>query len=376
MPLSPLARTTLQTSLALALVLVALGSSPAPAAGVGAAEHPVTGGQPYEAAASVLGTTRGSLEGQLLQDIQDGAVDDFSLIEAAVVAAGVEDPHRLREVVTQFAELHAPTPGTLCFEQHHATAQAAFRTLHEVFCTAEYRSDASDVAEVLNGGDYNCLSATILYLTLVRRQGLSAVALARKGHVLARVMTQPPLDVETTCPEWFDLPVEAGSDAGRAPKLDEPQRTAALRPLNDVQLLAKVYYNRGVVELRRDRYAEGLRLTRISMVLDPQDQIARGNLLAGLNNWALARCAGGDYSGAADTLAEIRRIQPGYGPLAENDIYVHQQWIARLRRLGRSDQARRMAAAVRRRHPHRFVRQREVRRSARAPAEEVSSAAD
>src|SRR5690606_16443754 len=64
-------------------------------------------------------------------------------------------------------------------------------------------------------------------------------------------------------------------------------------PITDVQLVARVYYNRGVTRLRAKKFAQAVALTKASLRIDADNTIAHGNLLAGLNNWALDDCSQG-----------------------------------------------------------------------------------
>jgi Flp pilus assembly protein TadD len=93
-----------------------------------------------------------------------------------------------------------------------------------------------------------------------------------------------------------------------------------------VQLIAKIHYNRGVACLRAGDFAEGMRLTRESLTLDPQDQVAHGNLLAGLNNWALRLCERAEYARAAELLDELRKLDPAYPTLQENQAHLYRAW--------------------------------------------------
>jgi len=109
--------------------------------------------------------------------------------------------------------------------------------------------------------------------------------------------------------------------------------------LSDIELLGKVYYNRGVSQLEAHEYATAIALLKTSLALDPQDEPARNNLLAANNNWALALCDAGDFAGAADKLAAGRAIDTQYGPLQTNDLYVHQKWVLHLCERGRYSSA-------------------------------------
>jgi tetratricopeptide (TPR) repeat protein len=133
-------------------------------------------------------------------------------------------------------------------------------------------------------------------------------------------------DIQTTCEDWFELATKNGSAfAKQVAAQASPPRT-----LTDVELLGKVYYNRGVSQLEIHEYESAIALLKTSLALDPKDEPARNNLLAAHNNWALALCDANDFAAAADKLAAGRIIDAQYGPLQTNDLYVHQKWVLHL----------------------------------------------
>jgi tetratricopeptide (TPR) repeat protein len=197
--------------------------------------------------------------------------------------------------------------------------------LHQQLLTGTYQITASSPAETLRSGDYNCLSATILFQAVCQRLALPAQAMGTTGHVYSRVGTELPIDVETTLPEWRQSTMR--------------QQSVTARELTDVQLLAKVYYNRGVRLLQERDYREALQSAWHSCQLDPADTVARRNLLASINNWALELCEENEYQAASSLLSHGRQLDASYRPFDTNDMYLHGRWMTHLRRIGEYDQA-------------------------------------
>lgn len=264
-------------------------------------------------------------EDRLLADATDGTLSERELLAASLVAGGVEAT-QIAAVTAKYdtwiAQLDAATLPT---NQREAAA-AIFAHLHGKLLAGQYQATCSEVAIALDRGDFNCLSATILYVCAARHFGLEAAALATDGHVLCEIAGENgSFEVETTCPAWFRLTAadaHAAKELRLSPQGIDSKKQRELRRLSDVELLAKVYYNRGVAALRENQYEIGLRLTRTSLRLDPRDSVARGNVLAGLNNWALALCREGDHAGAAALLDELRLLDPTYPTLAENEAHI------------------------------------------------------
>ncbi len=260
-------------------------------------------------------------EQRLLADAADGSLDEFSLLEGALIASGVTDledvehysatfSHRVAEMVT--AEDDEPTAA--------ATAEQIYRFLHDEFLSGEYHSTCTEIDRALDDGDYNCVTATILYQCICQVHGLSPVAVATNTHVRSRLLDDQTFDVETTCREWFDV---ARRDPSSQTFRTKQQVT---RPLSDVELLAKIYYNRGVSLLEKKAFEEAIALLHISRSLDPADLPTRENMAAGLNNWALAESDAGDFERAVELIEDGLRSDPEFAPLLANDVHVHQQW--------------------------------------------------
>ena len=244
---------------------------------------------------------------------------DSDLVKAALAAEGSIGEQELEADCRRFEawaeQLRRINPSS---RSDREQVEAIFAFLHREILTGEYSKPASHLHSALHGGDYNCVSATILFVALCERCGLQPQIWSAPGHVLCRFSFREPLDVETTCPEWFDT-----DRPGSAPR-------RGLREISHAQLIGKVYYNRGIVLLQNGEFTQALAALRTSVRLDPQDRDARDNLLAGLNNAAIAACSADDFAEAAELLAEARAIDPEYPPLKTNDMHVHQRWVVQL----------------------------------------------
>ena len=164
-----------------------------------------------------------------------------------------------------------------------------------------------------------------MYLVALRRAGIEADAYATIGHVYCRV-GEGEQRVETTCGRWFQLDERRRQvNIGQATAHITKQRGRP-RKLNDVELVAKIYYNRGVACFRNEDFQQGLIMTRRSLRLDPQDSVAQGNVLAGINNWALCLCQQEEYARSARLLEELRELDPDYPTLSENETHLYRLW--------------------------------------------------
>jgi tetratricopeptide (TPR) repeat protein len=272
------------------------------------------------------------LETLLLADSADGRLDRFSLFEAALIAGGVPNERALAKHRRQFRSVVRRTrPAALAATSGPDRARAVLQSMHRHVLTGRYESDCSELSAALQEGCYNCLTATILYQCLCRRFDLPATAVAAPAHVFSRLQLEEPLEIETTYPLVLEAPLDSTADGRprRAPRQAGPTAHNT-RPLSPVQLVAKVYYNRGVARLGRERFREAVAALETSVQLDPDDEMARENLLAAINNWALAHCEAGRFREASDLLAYGRQLAPDCPALQANDLHIHQKWAVHL----------------------------------------------
>jgi tetratricopeptide (TPR) repeat protein len=274
------------------------------------------------------------LEDRLFADAADGRWDDHSLLAASLVASGVSDRRQVGSYEDKVARLidELRRSGVVAGSPRQK-AEAIFEFLHRRVLVGGYQLDATDLALVLNEGRFNCVSASVLFNCLAESFGLRARGLEIPGHAMSRLLLpEGPLDVETTCPEWFRLLGDPKKQAelvekrlGVRPK-DEP----APREVSDVELVATIYYNRGVDLLAQKEFAQAVAANAKALELDPSSATARGNLLATLNNWAIELGAQGRYAEAVELLSQGLAIDPGYATFRANFTHVHYQWVQSL----------------------------------------------
>ncbi|GAB4136034.1 MAG: hypothetical protein Kow0040_21880 [Thermogutta sp.] len=300
------------------------------------------------------------LERRLFEDADDGRWDTLSLPEAAAVAAGVRDAAELQWLRRRM-EFHVRNASRRIDAGASARQrlETVFRYLHEEILTGDYRLEATSPLEPLTRGRYNCVSATVWFCALAERLGLSAEPLQSPTHAYCRVDCQGrPVIVEATCAEWFDLRrgdhgesrdsrLVGGTEGGEnGPLISGPKFAGkpdpygdATRSLSPVALVGTVYYNRGVEAVLKKRFAEAVADNVKALFLDPGNRTARDNLLAALNNWAIAAAGAKDYPAAAQRLRLAVRIDPDYGPLPGNVAQLYARWALHLAEMQDTAQA-------------------------------------
>lgn len=293
---------------------------------------------PYEALEGELSL----FEVRLFADAADGRWDEHSLLRAALIASGVHDARSLNGYQKQMAALAAELRKTIGpgNDSDRRSARAVFEFMHGRILTGGYQLDCTDLTLALDQGRFNCVSASVLFNCLADNFGLNAAGLEIPGHAMSRlVLAEETLDVETTCPEWFRL-------------IDDPKKQAVMvertlgaetagrsrgsaRVVSPVELVATIYYNRGVDFLSEERFADAIGANAKALRLDPSSETARGNLLATLNNWAIALASEERFVEAAQRLDRGFALDPTYATFKANYVHVHHQWAEQHARAGR-----------------------------------------
>ena len=313
-----------------------------------------------------------ALEYDLLDDSADGIWQHWDIVSAALVAEGLYDRPRVDAYRDQVAAIVRQVPS----QEKDRLVQSIFETLHGRLLTGKYDVACTNLAQSIDTGDFNCVSATVLFHAMAQHAGLDVCGLEMRGHALSRVRyNQQVIDLETTCAEWFNLSeserkrsqaasnigydtayiaarrqmpqtvdqslkANRSPDAGKLavrsasldpadlpPTLPPNESPGSFREITDVQLIATIYYNRGVDELTAGHFSTASVANIKALQLDPHNENAWRNLMATFNNWAIARASEGDYVSAAQLLDEGRFIDDGYELFRANQVHTYYHWV-------------------------------------------------
>lgn len=322
----------------------------------------------------ILAPRLSELEERLFEQIHDGRFGKFSLLEAGLIAGGVDRDSELHRYCKRFDALveslrrSGKVRGTPRQE-----AQAVFTFLHQSILRGGYHLQASDVRQVLDHGRFNCVTASLLFNCLAERFQLKAVGLEIPGHAMSRLLLPAEtLDIETTCPRWFAL-LDRPRGAN-VPPAGEPTSTAeetlaqaelakqslardatgerrTMRQVSEVELVATIYYNRGVDLLADKHFADAAAANAKALRLDPENATARGNFLATINNWAIDLGTSGEYEKASELLRLGLAADASYEAFHSNYVQLFRQWSEDLCRSGRHEDAVRLLARAAQEQP-------------------------
>src|SRR5690606_23060434 len=113
-------------------------------------------------------------------------------------------PERVEHYLDRLDQLGNLAARHLAAAPPAAQAETLHRFLHTHVLRGSYLASASDVGVALDGGSFNCVSATLVMCRLAERWGLEAWAMSTPGHGWTRVsQAGREVDVETTNPRWF-----------------------------------------------------------------------------------------------------------------------------------------------------------------------------
>ncbi|EAQ76908.1 hypothetical protein DSM3645_04385 [Blastopirellula marina DSM 3645] len=243
-----------------------------------------------------------------------------ALIAAAAEAEEEASPSKSAEVVARFQflreQIKSQRPDDWAELLWEDRAVWLFHALHREILTGRFDAKASAISSALSGGDFNCVSGTILYVALADSLDLPVIPRQIEGHVWCRINAAQPIDIESTCPQWFEL--SAAMRRG-APGIEAGSAAA---PLPRQALVAKLYYNRAVDHLERRNFSVAVELLNKTLALDPSDAAAAQNLLAAKNNWAVELAQQSQYEQAEQLLDEVALAAPNYGPLLANRRHI------------------------------------------------------
>jgi hypothetical protein len=231
--------------------------------------------------------------------------EPLDLPAACLVAGGITDPVELarsrQRLDAACQSIADPALPRLPVEDR---ARVLLARLHARVLTGRYDRQATDWRVTLDRGDFNCLSAAVLYHELCRQTGVPLELWAEPGHVHCRLGS---LRIEPTSRDW-----PARRDTG----------SPAARQLTPSQFVGRYWYNRGIDHVEIREFAAGVAALQTACRLDPEDADARANLLAGLNNWALALSTQNQNAAAQALIARGLAIDPENPPLVANERYL------------------------------------------------------
>lgn len=186
-------------------------------------------------------------------DLQDHALDQFSLLEAALQIGGFDHA----DSVSVSRALAADILNDSASGSTRTRIERILTGMRAKVMTGQYDPAATQLPVMLRTGNYNCVSAATVFLGLAEISHVAARGVLLPGHLACRVWIPEE-------GQWIDLePTQATRNAV------PDSSTRGGRELTPVEVLAKLYYNRGIELLAERDYYPALRCAELSVALDP-----------------------------------------------------------------------------------------------------------
>jgi len=266
----------------------------------------------------------------LFADAADGQLDNHRLLVAGLIASGATQP----ETIVQYSRRFEATVAVLksrVGEVSDETELAArtLRYLHDHILTGRYQRETTTLTAAFDRGDFNCVSSAILFQCFARALGLHVRGVQVPGHAYSVVQSNSgQIEVQTTCRNWFE---RGAADHNRlVPGQPAAEMNDVPRLLSDTELVAMVYFNRGVTAIRSGEFIPAVGHNFKALWLDPRFEKAKHNLLASLDQW------GASFRDQGRVDAAIEVISYGLAVAPENEIFqsrfddLCQSYVAQL----------------------------------------------
>lgn len=255
-------------------------------------------------------------EQALLDDAQDGKLDDVSFAEASLISSGVLDPNERAALLEQLDTL---TTGARSITENKSDAfekgRALLEWLHAGAMDKGYVEAQTNMSVVLRDKQFNCVSSATLYNIIGRRLGLDARGIEVPDHAFTILYDGTDhVDVETTTPRGFDptrdrAALNAFSRTTGYNYISDKHR-AKRRELDDAGMVALTYYNQGVTATKNEDFANALLYYFRALSLDPRNKSAIKNTLFVLSKWSLKTIDDEDYLSAVRILDAALSFAP------------------------------------------------------------------
>ncbi len=211
-----------------------------------------------------------ALERHLQRDIENNRLDDFSLIEAAFILSGANQPDSLARYMNWYNSL-LETIRSYNLDAHDriASASKVFAYLHGAWLQT-YKEEATTLTDVVNEKRFNCVAGTILYNLVCADLGWPTEAFETPTHTYTIFADfGHDITVENTSPIGFNI-MRNLHDYSRYLMQFYPENQAYQigldriyayenskgRKINNTELLGLLAYNRAYFANKRQDYKE------------------------------------------------------------------------------------------------------------------------
>jgi len=266
-------------------------------------------------------------EEKIVRELGQKKSDTFSfLLDASLIASGIApeglDAYRQKyQGLSEKIRRDTPNIGLDAMGRAAKIFELMFKHGMSV-----YKSEQTTLLEILNGGNFNCVSATLLYNLLALERGYETRVVVMPGHVYSQVRVGGDwIDAESTSPAGFN-PVRRRENTmpGRA-FIEDQGANAKKSFIPTSQLVGLLYYNRGTLTHNQGEHSASASLLVRGLYIFPEHIESQENFLVIMIEWARRENEMGRTSLALNICGEAEKA---LGPrkeltlLRENVIFV------------------------------------------------------
>lgn len=181
--------------------------------------------------------------------------------------------------------------------------------------------------DLIDKGEYNCLSSSILYSLLYHEAGFEVKGVLTKDHAFSSVVTEDgEIDVETTLPYGFNPgKKEIEQMASYQRIIYVPKNNYRDRQYVPITTLIASLYANSISLLGRsinDAY-QGLSIYKKGYYLAPEFTFFERNIIASMNNIAIESIKKGNYEEAQHFFVQVDLFAPNDSITKQNKIYYY-----------------------------------------------------
>ncbi len=229
----------------------------------------------------------------LLRDAETGKLESLSLAEALLLASGVTDNDERARFMEQIDKITSDARKALArarSPRDRGTALLAFLHDHGGPMAGRFENGQANLATLLETTKYNCVSSAAMFMVVGQRLGLRLRMVEVPEHVFCQAFDgQKWVDVEPTSARGYgakpdrkvltDIKTKHGIEDG------SPKAAEFFYPVNNLQLVAIVYFCHGTLLGTHKHNQEGVAAKLFSLALDPHNPHAVGSTITEINHW-------------------------------------------------------------------------------------------
>ncbi|NOZ60063.1 MAG: hypothetical protein GXO74_00125 [Calditrichaeota bacterium] len=275
-------------------------------------------------AAPAILPAKSDLLQKLKKDIRNGELRKFSPIEAAFILSGADTREKMNDGIRWYDSLLVDIrEKNLIQFDRRASAERLFMYFHSLVLK-KYRERATTLFDIKEKGDYNCVSATVLFNLTCDELGLSTSAFETPTHVYT-IFTNVTerLMVENTSSMGFNIMKNLQQYSRYLARFYPKNEALKIgldrlyfyensrgREISNIELLGLICYNEAVMHAERQQFDRAYQFVQLAQLFNSD---SRSNEKFEINlyyRWGRKLFEKRDYAQAFEVMADAAYRYP------------------------------------------------------------------